>query len=68
LYDSIEALEVFPYEMSNAAVGRNSFEGTVFLLVIRSRPFNRYIVDIRYSEVWNFGLKNMGYIVVKDGY
>ena len=51
LYNSIKALEIFPYEAADSWVLGGGLIRTVVLYVTRSRTSNRNIVDVGYGCV-----------------
>ena len=65
LHYSIDILEVLPNEVANSAILRNCLEGSVIVLTGRHRSMNRHIIDIQNSIFWNFGLKDVSYVIVK---
>ena len=67
LHYLIDILEVLPNEAANSAVLRNCLEGTIIVLIGRCGSTNRHVINIRNSIFWNFGLKDVSYIVMKYG-
>ena len=67
LHYSIDILKMLPNEATNSAILRNCLEGSIIVSIGRRGATNRHIVDIRNSIFWNFGLKDVGYVVMKYG-
>ena len=67
LHYSIDILKMLPNEAANSAILRNCLKGSIIILIGRRGATNRHVVDIRNSIFWNFGLKDMSYVVVKYG-
>jgi hypothetical protein len=65
LYDSIEVLEVLPYEASNARILRDGLEGIIRLTILGARFFDYDIVDVEDGDVGDFRLKDVGDIIVE---
>ena len=67
LHYSIDILKMLPNEAANSAILRNCLEGSIIVSIGRRGAMNRHIIDIWNSIFWNFGLKDMGYVVMKYG-
>ena len=67
LHYSIDILKMLPNEAANSAILRNCLEGSIVISIGRRGATNRHVVDIRNSIFWNFGLEDMGYVVMKYG-
>ena len=67
LHYSIDILEVLPNEVENTAIFQNSLEDSIIVLISRHRAANGYVVDIWNSIFWNFGLKDVSYVIVEYG-
>ena len=66
LDDSIEVFEVFPYESSNCGIFGYGFIHTIAKLIARFRTFDGGVIDVGDRDVRNFGLKDIGDVVVHD--
>ena len=67
LHYLIDILKMLPNEAANSAILRNCLEGSIIVLIGRCGATNRHIIDIWNSIFWNFGLKDVGYIIMKYG-
>ena len=67
LHYSIDILKMLPNEAANSAILWNCLKGSIVVSIGRHGATNRHVVDIRNSIFWNFGLKDMGYVIMKYG-
>ena len=58
---------MLPNEVANSAILRNCLEGSIIVLIGRRGAANRHIINIWNSIFWNFGLKDVGYVIMKYG-
>ena len=65
LHNVIHVFKVFSDKSMYSGVFRNGFKGSNVLYVVRFGSFDRYIVDIENGDMWNFGLQDIGDIVVE---
>jgi hypothetical protein len=63
LDDSVEVLEVFPYETTNFRV---CLVDAIFGHISSCRAFDWYVVDVGNHVSGNFGLKNVSDVVMED--
>src|SRR5271154_1998164 len=65
LHNAIHVFEVFPDKLMYSGVFRNGFTSSVVSYVVRFGSFDRYVIDVGNGDVWNFGLQDIGDVVVK---
>jgi len=65
LYNSIKALEIFPYEAADSQVLGDGLVRSVILYITRSRTSNRNIVNVGYGCVGYLALQNICDIVME---
>ena len=68
LDDAIHIVEVFPNESPNTRVLRYGLVLAVAIAIVTLQSFAWAVVDVRHGEVRDFGLKDIGDIVVEYGY
>jgi hypothetical protein len=59
---------MFPNETSDGRIVRDSFVGSANCAIFGFRAFHWSVVDVGYSDVRNFGLKDISDVVMQDGY
>jgi hypothetical protein len=59
---------MFPNEMSDGGIFRNSFIGSSDCAIFRLQAFHWSVVDVGNGDMGDFGLKDISDIVVKYGY
>ena len=67
LHYSIDILKMLPNEAANSAILQNCLKGSIIVSICRRGAANRHIIDVWNSIFRNFGLKDVGYIVMKYG-
>ena len=68
LNHAVEALEVFPYEATDAQVLGDLLFAAIGLDVAHSRAMDWYVINIRYGSVGYLGLENVSEVVMKYWY
>ena len=66
LYDTVDALEVFPDKAAYSWVFRDCLEIAIGKDIAQSRSIDRDVIDISYGSVGNLGLQDVSYVVMKD--
>ena len=67
LHYSIDILKMLPNEAANSAILQSCLEGSIIVSIGRRGAAYRHIIDIWNSIFQNFGLKDVGYVVMKYG-
>src|ERR1700677_430495 len=65
LHNAIHVFEVFPDKSMYSGVFGNGFESSVISYVVQFGSFDRYVIDIGNGDVRNFGLQDIGDVVMK---
>src|ERR1700677_1932381 len=65
LYNAIHVFEVFPDKSTYSRVFGYGFECSVVPYIMRFRSFDRYVIDIWNGDMRNFGLQDIGDVIMK---
>ena len=68
LDDAIHVVEVLPHKSSNAGVLQYGLVLAIVIAIVAFWSFASAVVDAWYCEIGDFRLKDIGDIVVEDGY